>query len=185
MIRLKFKSGYEVKLKVGSISLPQDAMEGCEGCKGKLQDLTNKEEAQEQEPASESAGLVNGDPKIEGATNKKTINAHVTDKDDVIRCLELELAQTKLALVECECRNQDLIHQLTSSFSSPNLSSLALGNGSSSNSALSNNTNVTNSKSAAAAAADGGKYGVRNSWFQKTLNSIKEATVVKASSFNA
>ena len=27
--------------------------------------------------------------------------------------LELELAQTKLALVEAECKNQDLTHQMT------------------------------------------------------------------------
>ena len=31
----------------------------------------------------------------------------------VARELELELAQTKLALVETECKNQDLTHQLT------------------------------------------------------------------------
>ena len=30
-----------------------------------------------------------------------------------VRQLELELAQTKLALVEAECRSQDLTHQLT------------------------------------------------------------------------
>lgn len=30
-----------------------------------------------------------------------------------LRELELELAQTKLALVEAECQNQELIHQLT------------------------------------------------------------------------
>ena len=29
-----------------------------------------------------------------------------------IRELELELAQTKLALVETECKNQDLTHQV-------------------------------------------------------------------------
>ena len=31
----------------------------------------------------------------------------------VDRELELELAQTKLALVETECKNQDLTHQFT------------------------------------------------------------------------
>ncbi|XP_046442776.1 rab GTPase-activating protein 1-like isoform X3 [Daphnia pulex] len=33
--------------------------------------------------------------------------------ENQVRQLELELAQTKLALVEAECRNQDLTHQLT------------------------------------------------------------------------
>lgn len=33
-------------------------------------------------------------------------------QDEQIRQLELELAQTKLALVESQCRNQDLTHQL-------------------------------------------------------------------------
>ena len=31
-----------------------------------------------------------------------------------VRELELELAQTKLALVETECKNQDLTHQFSS-----------------------------------------------------------------------
>ncbi|KFD55832.1 hypothetical protein M513_03271 [Trichuris suis] len=35
-----------------------------------------------------------------------------TDQIDQINRLELELAQAKLQLVECECRNQDLMHQL-------------------------------------------------------------------------
>ena len=36
----------------------------------------------------------------------------LSEKDRLIRELELELAQTKLALVESECRTQDLTHQL-------------------------------------------------------------------------
>lgn len=39
-----------------------------------------------------------------------------------IRELELELAQTKLAHVEAECRNQDLIHQLNATVSELNTS---------------------------------------------------------------
>ena len=40
--------------------------------------------------------------------------SEATEKDRVIHELELELAQTKLALVESECKNQDLLHQLNS-----------------------------------------------------------------------
>ena len=38
----------------------------------------------------------------------------VQEQEEQIRSLELELAQTKLCLVETQCRNQDLTHQLTS-----------------------------------------------------------------------
>ena len=55
-----------------------------------------------------------------------------------VRELELELAQTKLALVESECKNQDLTHQLNSAV-----------------------TEIQASK---------------NTWFTKTINSIKEVT---------
>ena len=34
------------------------------------------------------------------------------EKEEHIRQIELELAQTKLALVEAQCRNQDLSHQV-------------------------------------------------------------------------
>ena len=69
------------------------------------------------------------------------LNPRIADRDRQIRELELELAQTKLALVESECKTQDLTHQL--------------------NAAL---TEIQTSK---------------NTWFQKTLSSIKEATVKK------
>lgn len=36
------------------------------------------------------------------------------EKEEHIRQIELELAQTKLALVEAHCRNQDLSHQVSS-----------------------------------------------------------------------
>ncbi len=65
------------------------------------------------------------------------------ERDRQIRELELELAQTKLALVESECKTQDLTHQLNA----------ALGE-------------IQTSK---------------NTWFQKTISSIKEATVKKDS----
>jgi len=65
-------------------------------------------------------------------------NVELTDKDQLIRELELELAQTKLALVESECKNQDLLHQL--------------------------NATMIEAQSS------------KNTWFQKTLSSIKEVT---------
>lgn len=65
-------------------------------------------------------------------------NPELTDKDQLIRELELELAQTKLALVESECKNQDLLHQL--------------------------NATAIEAQSS------------KNTWFQKTLSSIKEVT---------
>lgn len=55
------------------------------------------------------------------------------------RELELELAQTKLALVESECRTQDLTHQLNNALAELEAAS-------------------------------------KNSWLQKTLTSIKDAT---------
>jgi hypothetical protein len=55
--------------------------------------------------------------------------------------LELELAQTKLALVESECRKQDLTHQLNAAV-----------------------TEIQSSK---------------NTWFQKTLTSIREVANTK------
>lgn len=54
---------------------------------------------------------VNGDQVI--PTNKST-DPQLTRAQERIRELELELAQTKLAHVEAECRNQDLMHQLHS-----------------------------------------------------------------------
>ncbi len=40
------------------------------------------------------------------------LNPLIVERDRQIRELELELAQTKLALVESECKTQDLTHQL-------------------------------------------------------------------------
>ncbi|CAB3410123.1 unnamed protein product [Caenorhabditis bovis] len=38
--------------------------------------------------------------------------SRLEEREDHIKALEIDLAQTKLALVEAECRNQDLTHQL-------------------------------------------------------------------------
>lgn len=74
------------------------------------------------------------EPKIDpDSLNPKYLDLHAQ-----IRELELELAQTKLALVESECKTQDLTHQLNSTI-----------------------TELQSSK---------------NTWFQKTINSLKEVT---------
>ncbi|KAJ9597185.1 hypothetical protein L9F63_026926, partial [Diploptera punctata] len=44
--------------------------------------------------------------------NNKSTDPQLSRAQERIRELELELAQTKLAHVEAECRNQDLVHQL-------------------------------------------------------------------------
>lgn len=67
-----------------------------------------------------------------------SLNPKLREFQAQIRVLELELAKTKLDLVESECRAQDLTHQLNSTL-----------------------TELQSSK---------------NTWFQKTLNSIKEVT---------
>lgn len=72
------------------------------------------------------------EPKID----PESINPRIMDLERHVRDLELELAQTKLALVEAECKSQDLTHQLNSAV-----------------------TEIQASK---------------NTWFTKTLNSIKE-----------
>ncbi|XP_078605656.1 rab GTPase-activating protein 1-like [Branchiostoma floridae x Branchiostoma japonicum] len=82
----------------------------------------------------------NGDVKIEALpeTPDGTENPDVQVVKKQLREMELELAQTKLQLVEAECKNQDLEHQLNAALSEIQAS--------------------------------------RNSWFQKTLTSIKEVT---------
>ncbi|XP_062575397.1 rab GTPase-activating protein 1-like isoform X4 [Saccostrea cucullata] len=64
------------------------------------------------------------------------LNPKIVDLQQQIRELELELAQTKLALVESECKTQDLTHSLNAAVSEIQAS--------------------------------------KNTWFTKTLNSIKE-----------
>ncbi len=73
--------------------------------------------------------------------NEVDLNPLIAERDKQIRELELELAQTKLALVESECKTQDLTHQLNSALNELQTS--------------------------------------KNTWFQKTISSIKEATVKK------
>jgi hypothetical protein len=73
----------------------------------------------------------------DASSSDSSLQSELLEKDQLIRELELELAQTKLALVESECKNQDLLHQLSA-------------------------TMETQSS--------------KNTWFQKTLSSLKEVT---------
>ena len=57
----------------------------------------------EQEQELQSSGAVSTQP-----------DSEVELANQRVRELELELAQTKLALVETECKNQDLVHQFNS-----------------------------------------------------------------------
>lgn len=72
------------------------------------------------------------------SSSDNSLQAELLEKDQLVRELELELAQTKLALVESECKNQDLLHQLSATMLETQSS--------------------------------------KNTWFQKTLSSLKEVT---------
>lgn len=52
-----------------------------------------------------------------GAAPKPPVDQSVAGKEKKIRELELELAQTKLALVQIECRSQEMSHELTTKHS--------------------------------------------------------------------
>ena len=79
--------------------------------------------------------------KIDRPINESDLDPRLVEKERAIRELELELAQTKLALVESECKTQDLTHQL--------------------------NTAITEIQAS------------KNTWFQKTLTSIRDVTTKK------
>ncbi len=76
---------------------------------GRAQEQLRKDSSASSSSAAEMAAMVGraGD-EGEPMTNLDSANER-------IRELELELAQTKLALVETECKNQDLAHQFSSS----------------------------------------------------------------------
>uniref|UniRef100_T1J7L1 Rab-GAP TBC domain-containing protein n=1 Tax=Strigamia maritima TaxID=126957 RepID=T1J7L1_STRMM len=99
-----------------AINQLHEEIKECDKC-SKLLDTATK--------GSVVRGPLDGDPKL-------------ADALDQIRELELELAQTKLALVEAECRNQDLNHQLNTALSELQAS--------------------------------------KNTWFHKTISSIRDAT---------
>uniref|UniRef100_A0A5S6R4J5 Rab-GAP TBC domain-containing protein n=1 Tax=Trichuris muris TaxID=70415 RepID=A0A5S6R4J5_TRIMR len=73
--------------------------EECENCSPRIEECR---------PAPEEVQRPDGAPEF-GIFGS---NHCFADQIDQINRLELELAQAKLQLVECECRNQDLMHQL-------------------------------------------------------------------------
>ncbi|XP_025111685.1 rab GTPase-activating protein 1-like isoform X2 [Pomacea canaliculata] len=88
--------------------------------------------------------MLDADGKIklpEMRNNELDENSDVTLLKRQVRELELELAQTKLALVESECKTQDLTHQLSTALSEIQAS--------------------------------------KNTWFHKTLTSIREVANTK------
>lgn len=54
----------------------------------------------------------NGNPTIGNAFHIVRLMDRLEKREEHIRQIELELAQTKLALVEAQCKNQDLTHQV-------------------------------------------------------------------------
>jgi hypothetical protein len=53
--------------------------------------------------------------KSNGAVHMVDLMEKLEEREEHIRQVELELAQTKLALVEAQCQNQDLTHQMSTS----------------------------------------------------------------------
>lgn len=83
----------EQKVFQDFVNAVKEEVDDCEKCSKKLFSSNNA-------TIKMNSNLTNGS------------NVEVVDNDRQVRELELELAQTKLALVEAECKNQDLIHQL-------------------------------------------------------------------------
>jgi len=87
----------------------KDQMESCSSCSTVIEKL-------------EAAAGVDGATTEKGSQNNaKDEGKSKTDKETEMQKqlqeLEMELAQTKLALVESECRTQDLMHQLNAALS--------------------------------------------------------------------
>lgn len=123
----------------------------CEPCRKRFD---GSEEGCEMGKEGEGVAFILSKARDNPGSEPQKIN-DLAKAETMIRDLELELAQTKLALVECECKNQDLIHQLTTLTLPSTISTSA------------NGSSVTN----------------KNSWLQKTLTSIKEVTAVKATNY--
>ncbi|KAG8201686.1 hypothetical protein JTE90_012751 [Oedothorax gibbosus] len=83
----------EQKLFQDFVNTVKDDVQDCEKCSQKIFSSNNT--------------IMKTNSNVDNESNIKLF-----DNDKQIRELELELAQTKLALVESECKNQDLIHQL-------------------------------------------------------------------------
>ena len=68
------------------------------------------EKAQANAKSSDSGK--NENTKQQGLSEQPTTDTELEKFNDQIKELEMELAQTKLALVETKCRNQELTHQI-------------------------------------------------------------------------
>ena len=103
--------------------------------------FTSQAQIQQCDNCSELVSPCGQFKKLEAVQTEADLDPQLVEKERIVRELELELAQTKLALVESECKTQDLTHQLN--------------------------------------AAIGELQASKNTWFHKTLTSIKEATAKK------
>ncbi|KFM66118.1 Rab GTPase-activating protein 1, partial [Stegodyphus mimosarum] len=103
-----------------NLELIKAKMDACESCSKYLKTIV---------PNADSDKISKELSSNQGAENE--------ENDSQARELELELARTKLALVEAECKNQDLTHQLNAAMNELQTS--------------------------------------KNTWFQKTFSSIREA----------
>lgn len=123
--QLSSRLDQEQTLRIESLAALHAQVKGCERC-------TQALAARRAEGGTGGVvALVDGDRPLDDGQD-------LEDAQRQVRELELELAQTKLALVEAECRNQDLTHQLNSAIAEVQAS--------------------------------------RNTWFHKTLTSIREVT---------
>ena len=97
---------------------------------------------------------------IDSTDSTNTTNTSGNSAEERIKELELELAKTKLALVETECKNQDLTHQLSLIQPNDNQS-----------------TAPTIDNDRRSSLTRGG-----NKWLSKTLTSIRETAASAAAS---
>ncbi|TKR72061.1 hypothetical protein L596_019577 [Steinernema carpocapsae] len=82
---------------------------GCERCRESLADCLGEEGS----PVHRASPMDE-----EGGFKSLQLMEKLSEYEEHIKHIELELAQTKLALVEAQCRNQDLTHQMNTSVSS-------------------------------------------------------------------
>ena len=95
--------------------LMADNLSSCCNCSAVLEQLSGELEAESSE-ATPSGGSRGGSGRSSTSPETKPklqLTSAESRFEQQVRELELELAQTKLALVEAECRSQDLTHQLT------------------------------------------------------------------------
>ena len=95
-----------------------DSVKPCSECLDKVSQikLTAEQVVKNGNGSQEDNESATSSPKSQ-ASAKTTDESQEDSQERRLRELELELAQTKLALVEAECINQDLIHDLNSAHS--------------------------------------------------------------------